>query len=119
MAATQRLNRFLPDKQRQLDELNLRMRSEDYGPADLQLRLLAGHGFPLYRGCKTYYFDEGEEQFRRFEEVHTQKAYSMEQVLKLLEQAGLKTGPVYDGYIDQPANEHSERLVFTAWEQQK
>lgn len=65
MAATQRLNRFLPDKQRQLDELNLRMRSEDYGPADLQLRLLAGHGFPLYRGCKTNYFDEGEEQFRQ------------------------------------------------------
>ncbi len=63
--------------------------------------------------------EEGEEQFRRFEEVHTQKAYSMEQVLKLLEQAGLKTGPVYDGYIDKPANEHSERLVFTAWEQQK
>ncbi len=60
-----------------------------------------------------------EERFIRFEEVHTQRAFSKETVLALLREAGLEPGPVYDGYTDCPAGDRSERLVFTAFEHQK
>lgn len=64
-AAIQSLSRFLPDTRKQLSELNLQMQGENIGPAGLQLRYLAGQGFPLYRGCKTTYFKDGESQFRK------------------------------------------------------
>ena len=63
--------------------------------------------------------DCSRERFLRFEEVHTQMAFSKERVLSLLKEAGLVPGPVYDGYTAAPAHGESQRLLFTAREYQK
>ena len=52
--------------------------------------------------------------YERMEENHFQKAYSIDTVQRLLEEAGLKVLEIYDAYTKQPPAEQSERICVLA-----
>jgi len=57
--------------------------------------------------------------YRKFEEVHYQRAYDPKVVKALLEKAGLELVAVYDAFTREPVREDSERIYFIARECQK
>jgi len=50
--------------------------------------------------------------FERYEELHTQKAYSIEEVKGLAKKAGLETAAVYNAFTKEEPKEDSERVYF-------
>lgn len=62
---------------------------------------------------------EKEDLFRKFQEQHVQKGYTLERICQLLKRAGLFFLRAYDGYTMEPAREDSERIVVAAREQGK
>ena len=60
-----------------------------------------------------------EELYRKFEEVHFQRAYSMEEIRAALLEAGLKFLAAYDAFTENPPEENSERIYVIAGEQGK
>lgn len=67
----------------------------------------------------TVFVREEEELFRRFTETHYQKGYTCEQILSLLERAGLKPLEVRDADTDGDVNSTTERILIVAREQGK
>lgn len=57
--------------------------------------------------------------YKKFEETHYQRAYSVEQVTAAAVAAGMKVEAVYDAFTHNPAKEDSERLYFIVREQGK
>ena len=57
--------------------------------------------------------------FRKTEEVHLEKAYPPETVIRLLEEAGMRFEGMYDSYTDRAATEKSQRIVYLARENGK
>lgn len=57
--------------------------------------------------------------FRKTEEVHLEKAYPPETVIRLLEEAGMRFERMYDGYTDRTATKGSQRIVYLARENGK
>lgn len=69
-----------------------------------------------YEECEydlTFFVKEGD-RYRRFEETHLQKAYSVSYVKNALEKAGLVLEGVYDGFDCKPVSEETERFFFAA-----
>ncbi len=64
----------------------------------------------------TFYVRQEEERYRRFEEIHYQRAYSPHRIRQLLSQAGLALEAVYDGYRKAPPRADSQRICFVARE---
>lgn len=69
----------------------------------------------------TFFYKEQEDDtsYQRQEEIHYQKAYSVETVRALLEKCHLKVEGIYDAFSLEPATEQSERVCFVAREQRK
>jgi len=63
--------------------------------------------------------DKKSQMYRRFEEEHYEKAYSLETVKKLLNKAGLKFLAVYDAFTFDVPKAESERVYFIAQEIKK
>ena len=61
----------------------------------------------------------GEDMYRKFEEIHQQKAYTREIVEKLLNEAGLTVLEAFDEYSDRPASAKSERICLLAGKETK
>lgn len=57
--------------------------------------------------------------YKKYEETHYQRAYSVEQVTAAAVTAGMKVEAVYDAFTHNPAGEDSERLYFIVREQGK
>jgi ubiquinone/menaquinone biosynthesis C-methylase UbiE len=57
---------------------------------------------------------KGEELYRRFQEVHVQRAYETEQVRNWLLEAGFQTVEVYADFAWDVPKDTSERLFFVA-----
>ena len=57
---------------------------------------------------------KNKETYERVEEYHYEKAYSIEDVKKLLEENGFVLLNVYDGYCFERAKEDSQRYFFVA-----
>ena len=57
--------------------------------------------------------------YERYEEIHYQKAYTIEKILKLLEKAGMEFVAVYDAFTEEPPLESSERVYVVAREKGK
>jgi SAM-dependent methyltransferase len=57
--------------------------------------------------------------WRRFTETHLERAYSLDQVKKLLERAGMEYIGAFDGYSSRPCTAQSERMLILAREQGK
>lgn len=66
----------------------------------------------------TLFIREGE-LFRKYEETHYQRAYEIETVKQLIEDAGLEFVAVYDAFTQNPPTKESERVYFVAREQEK
>lgn len=62
---------------------------------------------------------QGETLYRKYEEVHYQRAYSLETVKNLLEQAGMEFVTVYDALTHDAPQEYSERVYIIAREKGK
>ena len=68
----------------------------------------------------TLFIREGEEGlFRRYEETHYQRGYTLEEIKDLLKEAGLDFIAAWDGFCEHPAQENSERILVAAREQGK
>lgn len=61
----------------------------------------------------SFFVKEGS-LYRRFDEVHFQKAYDIDYIKRILERVGFKSIKVYDDYENLPVNENSLRAVFIA-----
>lgn len=57
--------------------------------------------------------------FQRFEETHYQRAYSVEEIKKALEEAGLAFEICYDAFTREPPRQNSERIYVIAREKGK
>lgn len=64
----------------------------------------------------TLYVQEDEELFRRYEEVHYQKAYTLETIQRLLAETGMEFVAAYDAFTKEPPKENSERIYIVARE---
>jgi hypothetical protein len=60
-----------------------------------------------------------EGLFRKYEETHYQRGYTLEQFKALLDQAGLSFAAAYDGFTKNPPRPDSERICVTAREKGK
>lgn len=67
----------------------------------------------------TIYVKEGTKNsslFRRYNEIHYQRAYSLETIKKLLEEAGMEFVATYDAFSEEKPKEDSERIYVIARE---
>ncbi|KMT22672.1 class I SAM-dependent DNA methyltransferase [Clostridium cylindrosporum] len=61
----------------------------------------------------TFFMREGNI-YKRFDEVHYQRAYDTNYIKKLLYEAGFKSVNTYNDYENKPSDEKSLRVVFVA-----
>lgn len=59
----------------------------------------------------TFFVKEGE-QYTRFDEVHTERAYSDAEIVKALETNGFSIVEKLDNFTENNANEKSERITY-------
>lgn len=57
---------------------------------------------------------EGSELYEKFNEVHHQRGYHLEEIIDLLSQAGLEYVTAYDAFTANPPKEDSERIYIIA-----
>ena len=62
---------------------------------------------------------DGEILYRKYEETHYQKAYSLERTKELLLEAGMEYIAAYDAFTREPARKDSERIYILAREKGK
>ena len=62
---------------------------------------------------------DGETLYRKYEETHYQKAYSLERVKELLLEAGMEYVAAYDAFTREPVRKDSERIYILAREKGK
>ena len=67
----------------------------------------------------TIFVQEEEDLFRRFTETHFQRGYTVEQMLRLVEEAGMKVVEVKDADTGEAVTEQSERVYMVAREFRK
>ena len=63
--------------------------------------------------------EEESELYRKYQETHFQRAYTLEEMRQYIEESGLLYGTAYDAYTRQPPGERSERICVVAREQGK
>ena len=62
----------------------------------------------------TLFIREKNDLYRKYEELHYQKAYELEQVKTLLQQAGMEFMAAYDAFTHDPVTAESERMYIIA-----
>lgn len=67
----------------------------------------------------TLFIGEGDGLYRKYEETHYQKAYSLDAIVRLIEQSGLTFVTAYDAFTRNRPDENSERIYVIAREQGK
>lgn len=67
----------------------------------------------------TLFIKEKDNLYRKYEETHFQKAYTLEKVKELLEKAGMKFVAAYDAFTRDAVKEDSERIYVIAKENGK
>ncbi|MBQ8184422.1 MAG: methyltransferase domain-containing protein [Lachnospiraceae bacterium] len=67
----------------------------------------------------TLFIEEEEGLYRKYEEVHYQRAYELRRIRELLEEAGMELIAVYEAFTEQMPSEETERVYFLAREQGK
>lgn len=60
--------------------------------------------------------DGNKELFRKYEETHYRKAYSLDTVKRLIEEAGMEWVAVYDAFTEKKPPKNSERVYIIARE---
>lgn len=68
----------------------------------------------------TLFIREGRENlYRKYQEEHVQKAYTLETMKSLLEKSGLEYAAAYDAFTNDPPDDASERICVVARERGK
>jgi len=67
----------------------------------------------------TFFVKEKEDLYRRYEEVHYQRGYDLENMITLLKEAGMEFIAAYDAFTKEPPKEDSERIYMIAKENGK
>ncbi|HIX28503.1 MAG TPA: class I SAM-dependent methyltransferase [Candidatus Blautia stercoravium] len=62
---------------------------------------------------------QGEVLYRKYEEIHYQRAYELETVKRLLEEAGMEFLAVYDAFTQEEPKADSQRVYMIAREKGK
>lgn len=65
------------------------------------------------------YSSEGRDLFRKYQETHYQRGYSLEEIRELLARSGLVFEQAYDAFTREPPTEKSERICVIAAESGK
>jgi undecaprenyl pyrophosphate synthase len=76
----------------------------------------------IYKKTEIEFDDDGDNSralYERMEETHYQKAYEVEEIIQLLNEAGMEFVAVYDACTKNPPNEKSERVHFVAREKKQ
>lgn len=67
--------------------------------------------------CLSLFIREGDKDlFRKHQELHIQRGYTLAEMLSLVEQSGLRLIAAYDAFTHNPATEQSERIYIIARE---
>ena len=64
----------------------------------------------------TLFVQEEEDLYRKYQEEHFQRAYTLDIIKELIEASGLIFVKAYDAYTLEEANEYSERICVVAKE---
>lgn len=66
--------------------------------------------------CEFYitFFVKEQKLYKRFDELHIEKAYTSLEIEDALKKSGFRIVKVYDGYSKESPNSESERLTFLA-----
>lgn len=64
----------------------------------------------------TLFVQEEDDLYRKYQEMHLQRAYTLEELKERLTAAGLQFVAAYDAYTDEAATEGSERICIIARE---
>lgn len=64
----------------------------------------------------TFFIEDEDGRYTRTEEFHYEKAYSIDKIKSLLEEAGMELIGVYDEYKDMPCHDETIRATFVARE---
>lgn len=67
----------------------------------------------------TLFIKEENDLFRRYEELHYQRAYHIEEISELINKSGMKLLEVYDAFTRNKPEEDSERVYFVCQESGK
>lgn len=67
----------------------------------------------------TLFIREEDNLYRKFEETHYQRGYSLEKIRTLIEEAGMEFVTAYDACTKEPPKEDSERIYIIAREKGK
>lgn len=71
------------------------------------------HGENICRTVLTFFLKD-DDHYQRYEELHIQKIYSVDQIKELLEQTGYKLLSSFDAFTFNKWGKTSERINFTA-----
>jgi SAM-dependent methyltransferase len=63
--------------------------------------------------------ESGDGTYRRFDELHEQRAYEIDEVKKALEEAGMEFVTAFNAFTENPPMEDSERVYIIAREHGK
>lgn len=67
----------------------------------------------------TLFIREKEGLYRKYEETHYQRGYTLEKIKELLQEAGMEFVTAYDAFTKQPPKTDSERIYVIARENGK
>lgn len=67
----------------------------------------------------SLFIQEEEDLYRKYQETHYQKAYSLDEVRAAVEEAGMELAAVYDAFTRNAPSEDSERVYVIAREKGK
>lgn len=67
----------------------------------------------------TMFIEDNSGKYDKVEETHIQKAYSFEEIKKIIDESGLEFVCAYDSYTNNPCNKESERICFVCKEKGK
>lgn len=67
----------------------------------------------------TLFIENEDGLYEKYEETHYQRAYEIERVCRLIEEAGMKVEAVYDAFTTAEPYEESERVYIVAREVRK
>ena len=67
----------------------------------------------------TLFFPEGEDLYRKQEETHYRRAYSVERIQELIEESGMELVAIYDALTQRKPKKDSERVYIIAREKRQ
>ena len=67
----------------------------------------------------TFFLKEADGRYRKYEEVHVQRAWRPEEIRRLLEAAGMECLGFYEAFTEKEADDTSERIYVVAREHGK